>query len=369
MFLSVDIVGSTAFKQAESVRMERSLNRRPRSDGEMPEPGAQRDWLEPVAAFLSGFGDILESRWNAAIELLPQRLRDSKFDDVEPPKLWKAAGDEVIFYLEVKHKVSAVLAVYALLEAIEEQRGAFHEISKGLLDLKATAWVAGFPVNNAEVVLNLPMKDEDNFTQNYYRRLAIYYRYGDGVLDFIGPQMDLGFRVATQSSQRYMALSADLSCLLIRVLLDSKGDGGQLPSRIADRIKDGFRYLGWRQLKGITGDRPYPITAVTCHNKDGLSSAEDEMTGAKAPDLHHLLKFLDAFFVDRHLPWIQSPFVSNEDDVPDQHDFARRQLLSNARKHFESEIGDGEEKAATPGSLVQRIHEFISELSKGSAWR
>ena len=71
------------------------------------------------------------------------------------------------------------------------------------LDLKSTAWIAGFPVHNAEVAFRIEagratdssiIDDEDD---EVFSNLALLDKYYSGdtslTMDFIGPAIDTGF--------------------------------------------------------------------------------------------------------------------------------------------------------------------------------
>src|SRR5207253_1297681 len=95
------------------------------------------------------------------------------------------------------------------------------------LRLKATSWVASFPEPNIEIVIS-EMSDGS----------------GRGYRDFIGPDIDLGFRISHLARPSTIALSVDI----VELLLDA-GNLEQL---------DIFM-IGSERLKGVFHDRPYPI--------------------------------------------------------------------------------------------------------------
>lgn len=92
------------------------------------------------------------------------------------------------------------------------------------LQIKGTGFTAGFPIENKELVLP------------------------DSAIDFIGPDIDIGFRIAKASRPGRMAVSMDLSDIL---------------AQSEDLEPFAFHWVGWDVFKGVFSDRPYPIIWIT----------------------------------------------------------------------------------------------------------
>ncbi|MFA6287071.1 MAG: hypothetical protein WC661_06750 [Opitutaceae bacterium] len=199
LFASVDLEGSTAFKQNLSNR-------------------GGRAWLGVLLKFVEQFDQKFWAHVGMAARAAGRTMPPR-------PKLWKILGDELVFIAEIIHSTDAATYVDALASALKEWNA---EVLAGLkasppradrqLRVKGAAWLADFPVTNAV----LPV---------------------DGThRDFVGPAMDAGFRLAKLASPRRLALSVDLVWLL---LMQDK----QREIQFAGRT---------RELKGLASDSGYP---------------------------------------------------------------------------------------------------------------
>ena len=70
-------------------------------------------------------------------------------------------------------------------------------------------------------------------------------RNGDVELDYIGPDLDIGFRLSKASRPGRVVLSMDLADVLTR--------DNTFPNPLE------LHHVGWEILKGVFGDKPYPI--------------------------------------------------------------------------------------------------------------
>ncbi len=195
LFLSVDMAGSTQFKARFT-------------DG--------GSWLETFRGFFTNFPLMLAGQVGFAF------LEEGETPSVE---VWKVMGDEVIFVATPDSAEEIVTLLLALLRTMNDYESRFLEDLP--LRLKGTAWLAEFGGRNIE--LEIPELSG-----------------GDGVrvIDFIGPDLDLGFRVGKFARPACLALSFDVADLLLS----------------ARNSADAALYLiGAEELKGVMFGRPYPI--------------------------------------------------------------------------------------------------------------
>lgn len=195
LFLSVDMAGSTQFKARFT-------------DG--------GSWLNTFRTFFTNFPLMLAGQIGFAF------LEEGDTPSVE---VWKVMGDEVIFVASptsAEELVNLLLALLRTMNAYEERY--FQDLP---LRLKGTAWLADFSGPNIE--LEIPELSG-----------------GDGIraMDFIGPDLDLGFRVGKFARPECLALSFDIADLL-------------LGAANADQIA--LYLIGAEELKGVMFGRPYPI--------------------------------------------------------------------------------------------------------------
>ena len=107
---------------------------------------------------------------------------------------WKYLGDEVVITAEMKcptHPYLLVQALRSTLIQLERETSKNRKSSqKGeSLAFKGAAWVAGFPVANKEVFLGIRKKR---------------------TIDYMGPSIDLGFRLAKLATREKIILSESL---------------------------------------------------------------------------------------------------------------------------------------------------------------
>ncbi|MBC8290294.1 MAG: hypothetical protein H8E37_08250, partial [Planctomycetes bacterium] len=164
LFCSADIVGSMAFKATT--------------------PETRTEW----ASTFSEFFHFFPQRVAAAYANLPVGFVECS-SLLEP---WKFSGDEILFSCPVQNHRECVSHARAFKEAVGDFPNE-NWVRKGTpLTLKATAWIAGFPVTNRKV--QIP---------------------GSNAVDYIGPWIDLGFRIAKFATPRKFVVSASLALLLL----------------------------------------------------------------------------------------------------------------------------------------------------------
>jgi len=185
IFLSIDIIDSTKHKSS------------------FPDV-----WAVGFAEFLSEVVVVYQSKLT---EVINEHCRNTcqkpcvpklgkKEKSSHTVNVWKYIGDEVVLVTELTCKdYHAPLHVLALAETIKELEKSSKNKNRNKnnmeLRFKGTAWVAGFPVANIE--LNLPGPTGQ-------------------IKDFLGPSMDLGFRLSKFASEDRLIISASLAHLIVK---------------------------------------------------------------------------------------------------------------------------------------------------------
>ncbi|EMJ98310.1 hypothetical protein LEP1GSC193_1255 [Leptospira alstonii serovar Pingchang str. 80-412] len=191
LFLSVDIVGSTEYKNKAQ---------------------SQNHWLRFFTTFYEEF----------PITFLNQiEANSSLFQNLKLPlqKLWKSLGDELIFECEIKKHQEVQYLVKAFSQAVFNYS---YNIKDKNLSLKGCAWIAGFPVINAMIT------SDSN---------------GNETKDYIGPQIDIGFRISKFATELKFVISVEVLILLARTT----------------NTHFKFYLEEPRPLKGVLSNKPYPI--------------------------------------------------------------------------------------------------------------
>lgn len=328
LFLSVDIVGSTAFKQAGKRRTKDEAKE------EAQTPPAE-PWFSPIAQFYKGMELALTREWLVA----EARSNKINWPPGAAPELWKSVGDEVIYTKLLTDHRQALTTLNAWLKAVASYRIRL-KAQFPSLDLKSTAWIAGFPVHNAEVFFRASSSTtslSDDEGDEVYSNLSLlyeYYSHGTSVgltRDFIGPAIDTGFRLAQLSSPRRLVISVELALMLVHAVRTQPSDEQY------DYEKPSFFYAGRQSFKGVFGGLPYPVFWIDMHPSPHLERTEDKLNNAKPLGTDDVLEFCEAFIKDNStycfMPYIAGNLEPAFSRVPAHH----KDRLDGLRNYWESE--------------------------------
>ena len=394
VFLSCDIVGSTAYKQ-------------PFAFMDNPESAIQTiefrsKWQEIVRRFYSDLPAAFQKNWESGFALLgcnreevilPEGKTVKRYPSEHgeyyanklrgrSPFLWKTIGDEIIFWKELSHEHQLWLLISAWMQSLADIRKPL--LAQGL-DVKSTIWLAEFPVRNATLAFeNEPKKsakeeflagENDRLVDdvdksfrglsNHIRRR--YYaepRKAGNTTDFIGPGIDLGFRLSSLASSKRMMISVDVAYLLALSELSikkgtvkskvkmtslrpkeavfSQNDSGDIQDTIEKRLlklkrssdffadgalfaekeADGMRlnFSGSEKLKGVLGGAKYPIFWINTVPSGSIQAFKDKMyikNGARKPkrsgvSWQQVLDYCLAFYEDRQAFLVPPVIIPNE---------------------------------------------------------
>jgi hypothetical protein len=301
LFMSADLVGSTAFKQAPSYPLQIP------SGEKLPGPR----WLASITNFYSAFGAALARQWNEFVDLAGQE----PWPTGPAPFFWKGIGDEVVYAKDLCNPKEVAGTVWVWKRALKKFRADLKSKIPAL-DIKSTVWIGGFPINNSEVVfdtdLSSAMALADDPQVSHFQKLQQYYRSNKDrnkyVLDFIGTSIDTGFRIATRATPRRMIASIETVLMIASEPIPNKKFG---PLAI--------HFDGYDTFKGVLGGKPYPIFWIDlfdAHVEPGegetsdqqLAVAEDKLESRQAADHTKLQQFCEAF-IGRHAEHLIRPFV------------------------------------------------------------
>jgi hypothetical protein len=275
LVLSVDISGSTRFKSSGQPHWGSAL-----PESEKPAVGDSTTvklpilpWVETFLLFYDRFKDVLWSHYAS---------------DAARPRLWKILGDELLFYAPICDCGEALKHVSYFLKTVRSEDARLREASRDL-GLKATGWVAGFPVNNFMLVRNPVVHGGQ------------VYADGGDALDFIGPQVDLGFRIAKLSTRQKFVVSHDLALVLCHA-------GNPKAFR--------FHYGGRQEIRGLDFDGGYPVIWV----ESVLNNIDKEdlaLCGDRQVEVERTIELVDAF-IDAHPHRLHRPFMRNDAQLGEQ---------------------------------------------------
>ena len=326
LFLSLDIVGSTAYKQPLD------LSRIPVTE--------VIAWANTIQSFFRTVEQSVSENWRS-LEAMADQV---DFQVGSPPRLWKTAGDEVIYWKELEDDCDIWLAVAIWTKVIESVREDLSNSGTGL-DVKPTLYVAGFPIRNRVVVTNLA---EPGFLD----RIKGFYdsRGAAGAVDFIGPGIDVGFRLSGLSSPKKMSISVDCAYLMAvsapkicdfeaklhakftgsektffshevgKSMFRKSNQNGKLkvfdPSKSFFLYKFSIYFSGRKELKGVLGGTHYPHFWINAIPSDSLISAQDDFyRNYRNPvEWRKLEKFCEKFYADR-ARYIGAPFINRTESL------------------------------------------------------
>lgn len=229
LFVSLDIQGSTSFKyQSASDKVG--------------------EWLPIIHWFYIDTQDAVQRSWLKIAE----RYRHDfpRADAGAEPRFWKAAGDELLFVKEITDPLQCLTAILAFRDIQVQQDAHLQRRSEGRLKLKATAWLAGFPNLNKELPLvgSYAFDAEAPSTDTMLRIARIQQGTLPHQRDFVGPSIDLGFRLTDLATPRRFIVSVELAYMLADMMIEH-----DLMDRLNIQVEEG------RPLRGILGDKDYPL--------------------------------------------------------------------------------------------------------------
>ena len=319
LFLSADIIGSTAYKQPLDIVKDA--------------PADHALWADIIQGFYKTIDEAFSEHWQDAYNSLknnPDAPPDvGKLLLGPPPRFWKTIGDEVVFWKELTNALQIWFSLACWLKTVESVRRFFRlnrNESANLLDVKCAAWMAGFPVRN-RVVLDLNSARKPH--QEMMSQLEAFYEGGDDAptADFIGPGIDVGFRVCGFASSRKLAISVDVAYALAKSRLrmeaecDALGlaaapffpnDEGAEDSAFVNRLS--VHYSGSEEMKGVLGGIHYPKLWISSLHHGSLEQAKVALYSSgdgRRLDWDALREFCNRFYDDRR-KFLSKPFINKD---------------------------------------------------------
>jgi hypothetical protein len=172
---------------------------------------------------------------------ITERKVREKFERIE---VWKRIGDEILFYLpilELRELYNAPSKVLDIMDVIVENLYEENDSVKGVLSVKSTMWTA-FVVDQESETYSNQEKGSCN--------VLLKERNVDNIdLDFLGPDIDIGFRISKYSLQSKLVIDAKLACLLTKLETDLNKNS----------LSEYMRIVSYERLKGVWEYRHYPI--------------------------------------------------------------------------------------------------------------
>lgn len=193
------------------------------------------------------YKSLEKEKWSITISAIMRRIISTFSNNPSGGyDFWKTLGDEIIYTRKIG-------TVQDLLDALEEiyndlvllnQKIREGELFQGpateILSLKAAVWLADLSASHEQ-------------TNN----VLAYYQINDKrrQADYIGPDIDTGFRASCFSMSNRMVISFDIGCLLIKNQEMLYAQGGLAAFDFSERV----HLLTRVELKGVWNGVPYPV--------------------------------------------------------------------------------------------------------------
>lgn len=265
LFLSVDLVGSTAYKS---------------KDG-----NTNLKWIKAFQKFYGEFPKQFAKNYKAICAETPEVCAD---EAENLPKVWKTIGDEIIFV----NRVNSITHLGAYVRAFSDTLIEFgREVQSAFaLNTKGNGWIAAFPNPNRSIHLSVNGSDpligeSEILTEEFEAEVD----KNPSNYDFLGKGIDGGFRIARNSSVESLTISPALAYLLCKA------------KRNVDttRFNNRFVFHEPQEFKGVVEDQKYPvISLITSRDEafDELQSLEAKLLDRpREADFVTLFEYLDVY--------------------------------------------------------------------------
>lgn len=324
LFLSVDLSGSTAFKNSKA--------------GENRSRGSAPSWVTVFQQFYADFPALFETEF--------QKQTNESVGDDSCPRLWKAVGDELVFCGTVSNKKACFVALNSFIMTLHTYR---KRLQDGDIDLnvKGAGWLAAFPEPNRAVQLRPPEGKPDLLSASEALELSADKAPFD--YDFLGKAIDTGFRVASNAKPERFALSVQLARLIV----------GADPSLVFGHYIRLDRPI---TLKGVNKNEPYPMlyldTLLHLPMQQTRVLEREVLKENESPDRTKLLNYLEAYcaVVGTDEIMLKEDATSNPVDAPESYISHKSKiaehLLSEKGREFDGEA-DGEEIEASEDIQIE----------------
>lgn len=276
LFLSVDLVGSTAFK-SKSGR-------------------SNLEWIKAFQKFYGEFPTHFKKNYEYFAEETPDLGKEEKAD---LPKVWKTIGDEILFV----NRITSVTQLSVYIRAFSKTLIDFgREVqSSHELNTKGNAWIAAFPTPNRSIRLSLNGSDpligkNDVLTEELEADVDVT----PSNYDFLGKGIDGGFRISRNSTTDNFTVSPALALLLCRAKRNvetTKFDGD-------------FVFHEPQAFKGVVNGEKYPVISIITSRdtkfNDIKKMESDLLNRLRDADVNTLYKYLESYLSYHN---IESPNV------------------------------------------------------------
>lgn len=194
------------------------------------------------------FKSLNPSKWPFIFNTFHESSTDALRKRLSRPRLWKRLGDEVLLYQQIfsiQDIYTILPSTYKALQSVIQGIHNSYPPSKTILSVKATVWFAAV---DYVIPQALPLAQEREMR---FPNLVIEdYAEDEAVSsDFLGPDIDLGFRISKFAERGRIVVGAELAYLLFRESTQAS----------LSWVNEKLKIVSYERLKGIWDDRYYPV--------------------------------------------------------------------------------------------------------------
>lgn len=222
-----------------------------------------------------------------------------KEEGLKKANIWRIIGDEIIFEMRVSsieelkiaidsifyitQRISANLKNGTFFDDIEKQSITKSKIElfkiQNNLSIKSAAWIAAINKYNTSSYF-------DNIVNTY-----IFEESGVGIKEYLGKDIDTGFRIKEQTFSKRLIISIEIAALLKQEVYGNPGKGSYTETSEHQAKIENFykkiKIMDYKKLKGVWGENLYPL--IFYHNEEKTSDYNGE---------YKKIKFEDSFDYD-----------------------------------------------------------------------
>ena len=264
-----------------------------------------------------------QNKWLDMIRiLLSNKLPNMSF--------WKFNGDEILYFTEV-HSLSFVIELVKDVSfQVEFLQNQFKDAFQQSIFVKATAWIARVNFGNEK-----ELKDQFESINNFEF-------LKNGLCDYVGINIDEGFRLCSHASPRKVLLDPKIVFLLMKSQIEGYYDQVEEIPTYQSNVKDLLDHIyfcGFVKCKGIWQNRKYPIYWYIPKDLEKIVHYDE------VDDLNTLKRIGEE--VDKSFAFLERIFINVEildNDI---------ELLDNSFKIYESE--DTQKRTETVANLYYMV--------------
>lgn len=184
-----------------------------------------------------------KAQWLDVIRRFYELIEDGFQKWISEVSLWKYVGDELLLYKKIQAReelATCVSGAYRILKDSIDKLHHEYTDTKEILSIKATIWCAN--------ITYIGVQENSRNSKKDYKNIVLKQNPDpqNKILDFLGPDIDLGFRISKFTARRRLVISADLAYLLYL-------------QRIEEDEIEKLKIISYEVLKGIWDGRIYPI--------------------------------------------------------------------------------------------------------------